>query len=153
MGGAAAGAFGETQIGRAGRELEAIVAGTERATQTILQAAEDIDQTAHTLAAALKTGHEQGLAHDVRDRVVQIYEACNFHDLTGQRVGKVLATLTFIEEHVASLMQIWHGIEQFKPVVLEEHRDGEAKFLHGPRLAGEAGHSSQDDIDALFGCA
>ncbi len=84
-------------------------AGTERATQSILQAAEEIDQAANTLSASLKSAHDQGLAHDIQDRVVQIFEACNFQDLTGQRVSHVLETLKFVEEHVARLLAIWHA--------------------------------------------
>ena len=72
---------------RASRELAAIVGSTEQATQSILQAAEEIDQAANTLSASVKGSHEQGLAHDIQDRVVQIFEACNFQDLTGQRVA------------------------------------------------------------------
>ena len=49
-----AGATTQSETGRAGRELEAIVAGTEQATQSVLQAAEDIDQVATTLSAVLK---------------------------------------------------------------------------------------------------
>ena len=49
-----------------------------------------------------RAGTTQGLAHDIQDRVVQIFEACNFQDLTGQRVAKVVATLKFIEEHVGA---------------------------------------------------
>jgi chemotaxis protein CheZ len=147
------GVLQEPQIARAGRELDAIVAGTEQATQTVLRAAEDIDRTARTLVDTLKNAHEQGLAHDIQDRVVEIYEACNFQDLTGQRVDKVLATLSFIELHVGRLMQIWHGIEQFKPVAFGQSDQGDCKYLNGPKLAGESGHSSQEDIDALFGTA
>jgi chemotaxis protein CheZ len=147
------GVLREPQIARAGHELDAIVAGTEQATQTVLRAAEDIDRTARTLADALKSAHEQGLAHDIQDRVVEVYEACNFQDLTGQRIAKVLATLSFIEQHVGRLLQIWHGIERFKPVEFGPSDLGDRKFLNGPKLAGEAGHSSQEDIDALFGTA
>jgi chemotaxis protein CheZ len=138
---------------RAGRELEAIVADTERATQSILQAAEAIERGAVTLSAALKNEHEQGLAHDIRDRVMQVFEACNFQDLTGQRAANVIATLRHVEVHVARLMAIWQGIEQFKPVVFDQANDGDRRFLNGPKLAGDRGHSSQDDIDAIFGCA
>ena len=134
---------------RAAGELAAIVSGTEQATQQVLQAAEDIDQTANTLAAALKGGYENGLANDIRDWVVQIFEACNFQDLTGQRVGKVIEILGFLEEHVGRMMEIWGRIEQFKPIVFDE-AEGDKKFLNGPKLAGEAGHSSQHDIDSLF---
>ena len=137
-------------IARASRELGAVVCGTERATQQVLQAAEDIDQRANTLSAALKSEHERDLANDIRDAVVQILEACNFQDLTGQRVGKVVETLAFLEEHVGRLMEIWRGIEQFKPIMLDDGPGGDRKFLNGPKLAGDAGHSSQNDIDLLF---
>jgi len=63
------------RFARVNRELAAIVAGTETATQSILRAAEDIDHAAGTLAAALKSAHDQGLAQDIQDRVVQIFEA------------------------------------------------------------------------------
>ena len=65
-------------IARASRELDAIVRGTEQATQQLLQAAEDIDQCANTLSAGLKSEHEKGLANDIRDRVVQIFEFLQF---------------------------------------------------------------------------
>ena len=116
---------GGEQTARARRELAAIVGGTEQATQSILQAAEAIDQAANTLTASVKGSHDQGLAHDIQDRVVQIFEACNFQDLTGQRVAHVMATLKFVEEHVARLLTIWHGIEQFKPVVFGEEAGGD----------------------------
>ncbi len=144
---------GSEKTARARCELAAIVGGTERATQSILQAAEEIDQAANTLSAAMKNGHDQGLAHDIRDRVVQIFEACNFQDLTGQRVAHVLATLQFVEEHVARLTAIWHGIERFTPVVFDEPEDSDRRFLNGPKLDHDPGHSSQDDIDGLFRCA
>jgi len=138
---------------RASRELAAIVDGTEQATQSILQAAEEIDQAAHALSASVKGSHEKGLAHDVQDRVVQIFEACNFQDLTGQRVSHVLEALKFVEEHVARLLAIWNDIEQFKPVVLDAPADGDRRFLNGPKLANDSGHSTQDDIDGMFRCA
>ncbi len=140
------------QTARASRELAAIVGGTERATQSILQAAEEIDQAAHALSASLKSGHEQGLAHDIQDRVVQIFEACNFQDLTGQRVAHVVGTLKFVEDHVARLLAIWHGIEQFTPVVFGAEVEGDERFLNGPKLADDAGHSTQDEIDGMFRC-
>jgi len=62
---------GGEQTARAHRELHAIVGGTEQATQSILQAAEAIEQAANTLTASVKGSHDQGLAHDIQDRVVQ----------------------------------------------------------------------------------
>jgi chemotaxis protein CheZ len=135
---------------RASRELAAIVGGTEQATQSILQAAEEIDQAANTLSASVKGSHEQGLVHDVQERVVQIFEACNFQDLTGQRVGHVLEMLKFVEEHLARLLAIWHDVEQFTPVALDVDPDNDRRFLNGPKLADDDGHSTQDDIDGMF---
>jgi chemotaxis protein CheZ len=146
-------AMGAEQSARVGRELQAIVAGAERATQAILQAAEEIEQTASTLSAVVKSGHEKGLAHDIQDRVVQIFEACNFQDLTGQRITKVAAALQLIEDRVGRLVEIWHGIERFKPVVLDGPAESERRYLNGPRLPDEPGHSSQGEIDVMFGCA
>ena len=85
---------------RASRELAAIVGGTEKATQDVLQAAEKIDQAAAILAAAVKNPQDLGLTRDIQDYVVQIYEACNFQDLTGQHVGHVVAALKFVEERL-----------------------------------------------------
>ena len=145
-----AGAKSGAQASRISRELAAIVTGTERATQAILQAAEEIDQSAHALAAALNN-HERGLVHDIQERVVQIFEVCNFQDLTGQRVSKAVTTLRFIEEHIDRMLAIWQKIEQFKPVVADDgkHED-EKRFLNGPKLAGDGGHSTQSEIDKMF---
>ncbi len=144
--------FNGPQMSRVANELDAVVDGTEQATETILHAAEEIDQLASTLSAGLKSDHELGAASDIQDRVIKIFEACNFQDLTGQRITKVVATLKFIEEHICRMTDIWGGIEaleQFTPEGFAE-REGDAKLLNGPKLASDAGHASQDDIDALF---
>src|SRR5580698_8291459 len=86
---------------RIANELLAVTAGTDQATQKILTAAEEIDQLANNLSAALKGKIEQGLAQDISDHVIRIFEACNFQDLIGQRVSKVMTTLEIIEERVA----------------------------------------------------
>jgi chemotaxis protein CheZ len=145
-----AGAENGAQASRISRELAAIVTGTERATQAILQAAEEIDQSAHALAAALKS-HERGLVHDIQERVVQIFEVCNFQDLTGQRVSKAVTTLRFIEEHIDRMLAIWQKIEQFKPILpADRNEDDDQRFLNGPKLAGDGGHSTQSEIDKIF---
>jgi chemotaxis protein CheZ len=138
---------------RAGRELEAIVEGTERATQAILQAAEEIEQAASTLSAALKSTHDLGLAQDIQERVMQIFEACNFQDLAGQRVASVFAALKAIEDHVVKLLTIWQRVERFEPVAIAEQCNADCRYLNGPKLPGEPGHSTQAEIDALFRCA
>jgi chemotaxis protein CheZ len=127
---------------RIAHELEEVVASTEQATQKVLAAAEEIDQVASNLVAALKGKFEQGLAKDIQDLVIKIFEACNFQDLSGQRVSKVLTTLNFVEEHVTRVLE-----EIKNPSAAR--RDG-AQLLHGPRLDIDIGHVSQADIDAIF---
>jgi chemotaxis regulatin CheY-phosphate phosphatase CheZ len=134
------------QIIRIAHELKAVAAGTEQATQKILAAAEGIDQLANTLAAALKGRTEQDLAQDIADLVISIFEACNFQDLTSQRVTKVMSALKFIEDHVD------RALDEIKnapnPPAAD---DDDARYLHGPRLDIDSGHMSQSEIDAMFG--
>ena len=145
-----AGAKDSGQVSRVSRELAAIVTGTERATQAILQAAEEIDQSAHALSSALQSGHEQGLAHDIQERVVRIFEVCNFQDLTGQRVSNVVTTLKHIEERISRLFEIWQRVEHFKPAAADQTDSGEGRFLNGPKLSDDGGHSTQSEIDRMF---
>jgi chemotaxis protein CheZ len=144
--------FEGPEMARVTNELDAIVGGTETATETILSSAEDIDQLASTLLARLKDDQNQQIAADIQDRVIKVFEACNFQDLTGQRITKVVATLKFIETHIVKMMEIWGGMEAFKDIEAETiaAREGDAALLNGPKVEGEAGHASQDDIDSLF---
>ena len=132
-----------TSASRLEHELRAVVSGTEQATQKILAAAEAIDSTANTLSAALGGKLEQGLAQDIQDLVLQIFEACNFQDLIGQRVGKILTALKFVEDHIARVL------EEIKTASAAA-RNVDGHDLHGPRLDGDAGHASQRDVDAMF---
>jgi chemotaxis protein CheZ len=133
-------------------ELGAVVGGTEEATQQILEATEAIDQAATALAKVTSPDQQRLLSEEIQERVVSIFEACNFQDLTGQRISKVMATMKFIEHHITVMMDIWGGVDAIKahaPSAIDD-RVGDARLLNGPKLAGDAGHASQDDIDAMF---
>jgi chemotaxis protein CheZ len=144
--------FTNPEMGRVSQELNAVVGGTETATHRILQAGEEIEENAKTLAAAIKNIQDQDLARDILDQVTSIFEACNFQDLAGQRISKVTATLRFIEEHILRLMAIWGGIEQFADVepAARAERDKHPKLVNGPKLEGDRGYVSQKEIDAMF---
>jgi len=131
------------RLDRIAQELEAVTGGSAQATQKILAAAEEIDQIANNLAAALKGRLEQGLALDISDLVIRIFEACNFQDVTGQRISKVMATLT-IEDRVGRMLD-----DSNWPAPAPA--DDTAQSLHGPRLESDGGHLSQSEIDAMFG--
>lgn len=143
--------FDSSRVARVTRELDAVFDDTSGATDRILKAAEEIDQNANTLAGLLKGSHEQGLAQDIQDRVTTIFESCNFHDLTGQRISKVVGTLRMVEEHLARMMEIWSVIERFNVEAAQSAACNLEGMLNGPKLAGDNGHSTQDEIDRLFG--
>ncbi len=144
--------FHGQSMSRMTHELDAVVSGTEQATQTILEMVEDIDQFASTMIEQGKDDTERQIGREIQDRVVRVFEACNFQDITGQRISKVVNTWKFIENHVVQMMEIWGGIDAFKEFIAEEppKPEGDAALLNGPKLEEDVGHASQDDIDALF---
>ncbi len=122
-------------------ELDAIVLATERATGDILDSAEKIEATF------------EEVSEDVRGKLniatTAIYEACNFQDITGQRISKIVATLREIEAKIESL------ITAFSPQLPSANKAGDAdskkkpaSLLNGPALPGEG--KSQEEIDALL---
>jgi len=139
----------DRRMARAAGELGAAVESMESATQKILASAEAVDDCARALASALNDDYHHGLAQDVQDHVVRIYEACNFQDLAGQRIGKVIAMLMMVEERLVAMIQrhsevgVAQQAQTSKPTQSTE-------LINGPRLDGASGHASQLDIDAMF---
>src|SRR6266700_3178250 len=144
--------FNGEEMAKVNGELGAVVGGTEQATQQILEAAESIDNAASALSKVNTPDQQKLLSEEIQERVVSIFEACNFQDLTGQRISKVMTTMKFIENHIIIMMDIWGGVDAIKahaPAIIDD-REGDARLLNGPKLDGDAGHASQNDIDALF---
>jgi chemotaxis protein CheZ len=145
--------FSGDEMAKVTGELGAVVGGTEQATQHILEAAEAIDQSANALAKVPSPDQTRLLSEEIQERVISIFEACNFQDLTGQRISKVMNTMKFIEHHINVMMDIWGGVDAIRahtPPIADD-RVGDARLLNGPKLDGDEGHASQDDIDAMFG--
>jgi chemotaxis protein CheZ len=144
--------FSGDEMAKVTGELGAVVGGTEEATQQILEAAEAIDQAASALGKQMPQDQQHQLSEEIQERVVSIFEACNFQDLTGQRISKVMTTMKFIEHHINVMMDIWGGVDAIKqhaPEILDT-RVGDARLLNGPKGLDDVGHASQDDIDAMF---
>lgn len=138
-------------IPRAGQELDAIVEATESATDTIMQAAEDL--------MSFDSEDFDEYKNHVNDEVMKIFEACSFQDITGQRISKVVKTLNHVEDRVSKLISIL-GITSdsstsngAKPIIDPEtgELNGESNdedLLNGPALAGEG--IDQGEIDSLL---
>ena len=133
-------------------ELDAVVLGTESATNQILTAVEQVESDATALADTL-VGDEALKAVNIQEKVLSIYEACNFQDITGQRITKVVEALRFVSERTDRMIEIWGGMDSFDGVDAEplDTREGDDRLKNGPSLETDDDVASQDDIDALFG--
>lgn len=130
-------------IPRAELELDAIVQQTEEATNTIMEAAEEI--------MGADTEDPAAYQATTQDAVMRIFEACSFQDITGQRISKVVETLAHIEKRVLELRDLLGvteaDIEEAKAG--EPQKTGDAALLSGPALDGEG--IDQTEVDALMG--
>ncbi|MFQ5467645.1 MAG: protein phosphatase CheZ [Kiloniellaceae bacterium] len=144
-------------------ELSAVVGATEQATNEIFEAVEIIE--------AAIVDMEPAMAERLTVAVTQIYEACGFQDVTGQRVSKVVKTLRTVEEKVRSLLDALGddtggeprapaepaagpcapaepAAGPCAPAEVPEASAADADLMSGPQLPGNA--MSQDDIDKLL---
>jgi chemotaxis protein CheZ len=131
------------RLPRAAAELGAAVESMEKSAQLVLAAAEAIDDGVRAMSSthAASPGYE--MAPEIQQRIAQIYEACNFQDLAGQRIGKVIALLGHFDEQLAHVLA---GGGHVAPAIAKRD-DG---LINGPRLDGAAGHVDQGDVDLLF---
>jgi len=133
----------EEHIPLATDELDAVVDHTATATGTILDAAETLEKLGPTLPPAA--------AEVVAEAVTRVYEACNFQDITGQRITKVVATLKYIEHKIDALLAAFGedmGEHKPPPAAKAHAAGGDARLMSGPQLPSAA--NSQDDIDAIL---
>lgn len=133
----------DQDIPRATDELDAVVGATEEATNRIMDACEKLE----TLAGSL----EPGQGEQISDAVTNIYEACNFQDITGQRINKVVKTLKHIEDRLGAILSAF-GDEIAKmgadvdPAPPPPASD--ATLLNGPQMPDDA--KRQEEIDAIL---
>lgn len=138
---------------RAADELDAVVESTERATSNLLTAIEDIETNANMLRAQRLSKAGQDNVDIILERVVSAYEACNFQDLTGQRISKIVGVMKFVEDHLDRVLDAWGGLEGFRDIIgvpAGPSIDDESSLLNGPKLEDDIGHVDQTDIDSLF---
>lgn len=134
------------------KELRAVVTTTEEATNTILDAAEKIIQRASAIKSVTKSKVILQDIEDLQSLVMTVMEACNFQDLTGQRLNKVVNALTFMEEHIRIMVDVFGEMElaSFSAEVAQAlPEDDESHLLNGPQDKERS--ISQAEIDALFG--
>ncbi len=131
-------------------QLDAVVGDTENATNSILEAVEIIEDKNESLQLNATDPDELEITEGISNAVMKIYEACNFQDITGQRISKVVGTLKFVEDRIAAMIDILGGegeLDDLQAVAEPTRMDGDVE-LSGPTVEGH--EISQDEIDALF---
>jgi len=140
-------------------ELDAVVGATEKATFAIFDACDAIGAVANTTDPATSA--------KLNDQITKIFEACNFQDITGQRITKVVRTLKHIESKVDMIVAAFgsevrqNHAPRLAKLAAEEAAanpepaaapagtpEADSKLLHGPQLPGNA--MDQDEIDRLL---
>ena len=132
----------DDKIDQATSELDAIVAATEMATSSILEAAERMDEVAARVACLDEASAEARAESEViGELTAEIFTACSFQDITGQRIAKVVGLLQDLERGLTRLTggQTPEGAADERP---------DAHLLNGPAKDGEG--IDQTAVDALF---
>jgi chemotaxis protein CheZ len=128
----------DSHIPKATDELDAIVEHTAHETNEILDCCEVLENIIPRI------GEEQAQA--LQGVTTRIYEACSFQDITGQRIGKVVAALKAIEARVASITGRY--MDDREPPAPETAPTEGRRLAEGPQLPGAG--ISQADIDRLL---
>lgn len=137
---ARAGDITDKHIPTATDELDAVVQATADATGRIMDACDEIQNQAATVGGAASDA--------IVGAVTNIYEACSFQDITGQRITKVVNTLKAIEEKVERLVNVLSQGVTTSGLPQEQGPTGDAALLNGPQMPDKA--ISQADIDKLL---
>ena len=118
---------------------------TEAATNTIMECAEAVMSADSRDSTAFKAL--------VADKMLIIFEACSFQDITGQRISKVVETLQLIDERVSRFAKAIAAKDSSDdatdPEASQARQDRKKRLLlNGPQLGGP--ETSQSEVDAMF---
>ncbi len=129
-------------------QLDAIVKATEDATNTIMEAMEKNDEIVGKLREGIVKEENLALLDQISANGAEVFEACSFQDITGQRITKVVKSVTYVEDRVNALIEVWGKEEIEKIEVKGEEESEDEALLQGPALEGEG--ITQAEIDKLF---
>lgn len=123
-------------------ELDAVVGATEEATNKIMDMCDQITVIAGSCTPDVN--------EKLTECITRIFEACNFQDITGQRITKVVATLKYIDQKIAAIATALGEDMGASIHTFDKHKieNTEGALLNGPQLPQAA--PSQDDIDKLM---
>lgn len=168
----------EKDLPAASDQLEGIVEATEDATNQILTAAETMLEDQERIRKIMEElkgikfskeskgkektdaalGELEALYQSNNAKLMDVMSACNFQDLTGQRIQKIITLVHGVESKIMKMILTFNIKKQEKTGDLDDEKivkekDMLAKIeemeLKGPKRKGEA--VSQNEVDDLLG--
>jgi len=130
-------------------QLDAVIKATDEASNTIMGSAEDNEETLNKLRKTLTDPKQAALLDKISTNDMDIIQACSFQDLTSQRVTKVARSISYVEDRVTALTEVWGKEELDKVKVKGSEKTEDEKLLNGPAIDPQKA-CSQAEIDALF---
>tara|TARA_R110000787_G_scaffold226512_3_gene334341 strand:- start:101227 stop:101778 length:552 start_codon:yes stop_codon:yes gene_type:complete len=131
-------------------QINAINAEAEEATDAILSATERIAAVSAKMGSEIKYGGARPYFDTLDTESRRIMEACQVHDIIGQRLSRVVRTINAVEGTINALV-VTLGDDGFTGVssALDQiNREDGDLIMSGPALKDEG--LEQTDIDALF---
>ena len=117
--------------------LRSVVIQTEKSVTGILDVSDEISALSAKVADA-------SIREELLIKSTKILELCNFQDLTGQRIQKIVHHLTEIESIMYKMLHALRPDMKLR----SRHKSEDDQLLNGPQK--EEYSPSQDDIDSLF---
>jgi len=136
-------------------ELDTVVEITDKAAHEIMNQSDEIQNIIDKFREEIAAGNtENQERHFAAFEMIatNLLMACEFQDLTGQRVNKVRNTIHGLEDQIGEIFQALDitegtGDGGLDTVAADDERPDQ-DLLHGPQDEGEG--ISQADIDAMF---
>ncbi len=126
-------------------ELNVVVDETEQATSTILNSAEQIQGLCWEIR---ENGGVDAECDKIDEFATEIYMACSFQDMTGQRLRKVVQLTQMLEERLTAMVGLWDPEELERYCETPEKLSEVEALTNGPAMPGQAQDQSQ--IDAVL---
>ena len=129
-------------------QLDALAGEIAEATDKVMTAGEAIQKSTDTIAVRTKDRTTKTHVNRIVKNSGDLFEACSFQDITGQRIGKITRTVGAIEDVFHRLAALAGGKGGKKGAAKSIDRIDAGLTLEGPQIDGPA--ISQADIDNLF---
>lgn len=138
----------EEYIPNANDELNAIINGTEKASNDIMDACDAIDQ--------MLSGLDDEVKANIQEQTAKIFSCCGFQDITSQRATKIIRYLGEVEAKTVLLVGCFKNFfdkdgtfdEELSKMEGLDERSEDQRLMNGPALEGEG--LEQDAVDQLL---